>query len=470
MPMCMLAQEYFTGCLINEEAYNALPQKKENLTRDYEILPPSYSLKQYCPTPNNQSSYSTCTAWSSAYAARTIAEAVAYGWKDKEKITQESFSPIYIYAKIKERDDNCQSGTYINKALEIMKNEGVAKYKSFDVKCASYTPYSLKEEAWQYKIDDYLTLFDSDSPYSIKVRETKKAIYQDRPVIIGMKCYTSFSNATDIWNGRTDIDRGNHAMCVIAYDDNKNGGSFQLMNSWGLGWGNGGFTWVTYNDYYRCVREAYTIYVKKKELPKPQPKPEPQPQPKPEPPPEPIKSVNLGGEIHYHLTAEGKKGDEMYVQIHSEKVIPYYRMEKGYESGSRYRIYISNNEPAYVYVIGSDLKNSVSLAFPLDDKTSALIDKSSNIAIPDEKWSIEMDTTVGTDYVCVLYSESALPIHDIVKKVKEASGNFYDKIKFALSDDMIPTKETNYSQNVIRFDVKGAKKTVVPVIVEIEHK
>jgi hypothetical protein len=462
MPMYILAQEHFTGCLLDEEAYNAIPQKKENLTRDYEILPSSYSLKQYCPTPNNQSNYGTCTGWASAYAARTIAEAVAYGWKDKEKITLESFSPIYIYAQITERNDDCKSGTYIHKALEIMKNEGVAKYNSFNVKCASYIPYSLKEEAILYKIDDYYTLFYSDSPYSKKINETKKVIYKDNPVIIAMKCYGSFSNATDIWNGRTDSDKGYHAMCVIGYDDNKNGGSFQLINSWGLGWGNGGFTWVTYDDYYRYVNNAYAIYVKKKELPKPKPDPQPTP--------EPIKLANLGGEIRYHLTAEGKKGTEMHVQLYSEKTIPYYRMQKSYESGSRYRIYISNNEPAYVYVIGSDLKNSVSLAFPPDDKTSALIDKSSNIAIPDETWSIEMDNTIGTDYVCVLYSENALPIHNIVKKIKEASGNFYDKIKFTLSNNIVPAKEIIFSQNVIRFNVKGTKKTVVPVIVEIEHK
>jgi hypothetical protein len=458
----MSAQEYFTGCLIDDEAYNAIPQKKENLTRDYEILPSSYSLKQYCPTPGYQSMYGTCVGWASSYAARTIAEAVACGWQEKDKIMQESFSPIYIYAKIADRNDNCQSGAYIHEALKTMKNEGVAKYNSFNVKCASYVPSSLKEEARQYKIDDYYTLFYRDNPYSKKVNETKKAIYKGRPVIISMNCFSSFNKATDVWNGHADYEEGGHAMCVIAYDDSKNGGSFQLINSWGRGWGNGGFTWITYNDYHRHINYAYAIYVKKKALPKPQPKPQPVP--------EPVKSVNLGGEIHFHLTAAGKKGDEMYVQLNSEKTIPCYRMKKSYESGSRYRIYISNNEPAYVYVIGSDLSNSVSLAFPPDDKTSALIDKSSNIAIPDETWSIEMDNTIGTDYVCVLYSENALPIHNTVKKIKAAAGNFYDKIRFALSADMISAKEINYSQNVVRFDVKGTGKTVVPVIVEIGHK
>jgi len=124
-----------------------------------------------------------------------------------------------------------------------------------------------------------------------------------------------------------------------------------------------------------------------------------------------------------------------------------------------------------VYVIGSDLKNSVSLVFPPNDKTSpALIYRSNNIAIPDEKWYIQMDNTVGTDYVCVLYSAKDLPIHYIVDKIKNAPGSFYDKVKTVLSSDLVPDREINYDPNNIRFSVKGTRKSVVPVIAEITHK
>jgi hypothetical protein len=127
--------------------------------------------------------------------------------------------------------------------------------------------------------------------------------------------------------------------------------------------------------------------------------------------------------------------------------------------------------PAYVYVIGSDLQNSTSIIFPPDNKISpALTYKSNNIAIPDENWYIEMDYTIGIDYVCVLFSENELPVNNIVKKIKDGSGNFYDKIKYALSSDIVPAKNINYSKNNISFDISGTKKTVVPLIVEILHK
>ena len=461
----LLAQEYYSGCLINDSAYNAIPRKVTYLTRDYTIMPTSYSLKPYCPIPRNQNPYGTCTAWATAYAARTIAEAVANDWQNKEKITQEAFSPLYIYSKVKRQDDeNCRYGVFIEDALKTMATDGVVKFKSYNVNC-SPVPESLMQEAQQYKIEGYFTLFNSTNSSSSKIEETKKAISQNKAVIIAMRCYDSFYHVTDVWNGTADKDRGYHAMCVIGYDDNKNGGSFQLMNSWGTNWGNGGFSWVSYDDYCKNVNYSYVMDVRKKVMPT-----STNPgltQSNTERFSEPTQSINLEGKLNFKLSTK----DEMHPKFYSNNAIPCYRMTGSYISGTRYRIYVSNNEPAYIYIIGSDLTKSVSLVFPPTMQISpALIYQSNNIAVPNEEWYIEMDNTAGTDYVCVLYSATDLPIYDLVEKIKNAPGSFYDKIKMTLSSDIVPMQEINYDQDTIHFSVKGAKKTIVPIIVEITHK
>ena len=68
----------------------------------------------------------------------------------------------------------------------------------------------------------------------------------------------------DIWNP-TDNDLnmngfGGHCMCVIGYDDYKEGGAFQIMNSWGNDWGNQGVAWIPYNVFEKFVVEAYGVY------------------------------------------------------------------------------------------------------------------------------------------------------------------------------------------------------------------
>ena len=88
--------EHYIGVLLDDEAYEKIPQKATLLTRDYTILPRKHSLKQYCPMPSSQGNYGTCVGWASAYAARTITEAINNEWTDKAQINKEAFSPLFL--------------------------------------------------------------------------------------------------------------------------------------------------------------------------------------------------------------------------------------------------------------------------------------------------------------------------------------------------------------------------------------
>ncbi len=50
-----------------------------------------------------------------------------------------------------------------------------------------------------------------------------------------------------------------HAMCLVGYDDNKFGGAFEVMNSWGTDFGDNGFIWIKYDDFIQYTRELYKI-------------------------------------------------------------------------------------------------------------------------------------------------------------------------------------------------------------------
>ena len=465
--LTLQAQEetFFSGLIINDSAYAQIPQKPELLTRSYAVLPTSYSLRPYCPEIKSQGLYGTCTGWATAYAARTIAEAAANDWQDSAFITREAFSPLFVYALIKSNNDlNCQRGTQLNSAFEILKGKGVVKHNDFALDCPSSVPRELYSIAASHTIDNYFTLFSDRDSYEKKINTTKKSIVENRPVIISIRLFTSFHAVDEeVWSGTPDVNRGYHAMCVVAYDDNKYGGAFLLMNSWGSYWGIGGFKWIRYSDYSQYVNYAFEMYVKKKELFDPVQPVTPQPKPVRKQ----SELVDLAGELRFILST----GEEMRPNLQFGRTIPYYKLEGSYISGTRYRLYISNKEPAYVYVIGSDLKNSVTKIFPPNNHISAaLVYQSNDIAIPDENWYIEMDNVIGIDYVCVLYSRDELPIDDIVKKIKAKSGSFFDKVTRVLSDKIAPAKTINYDISSINFSVRNTGKIIVPVIVEIDHK
>ena len=457
------AQEYFMGSLREDAAYERIPRVAPLLTRDYRILPTSHSLRQYCPTPGDQSTFGTCVGWSVAYHARTIAEAVAYGWTDAATVNAETFSPLFLYLQIKfSNDNNCSMGAYISRALDVSKNTGIPKYRDFNPKCATSFPSSLLQPARNYRIDDYRTLFGLRATQAEKINRVKKSLSENKPVVISMKCYRSFNNAKDRWCGTADSFLGYHAMVVVGYCNEKYGGAFELLNSWGTRWGNGGYTWVTYSDFANNVDYSYEIFVRSKIDP---PTPDPV---RPDPVPEPDRLVNLAGSVRLELST----GQEMPAALFSTFSASYYRLENKYIAGTRFRVFISNNEPAYVYAIGSDQTNNPVVLFPQSGISALMPYRQNNIAIPGEHSLMQLDVSAGseTDFLLILYSHDELSVNEVVNAIKNGTGNFANRIAIALGEKMVPAREATYERNAMRFRVRNTERSVVPVIIEINRR
>lgn len=437
--------EFGTGCL-PEPHPEQLPQQAELMSRDFENLPSSYSLVPYCPTPQTQGQFGTCTSWASAYAFRTILEAVKYNWTSKEKITSEAFSPIFIYAQIKDPNDSeCHKGSHISDAMNRMKNVGAAKKRSFNVMCASRIPDDVMYSAAAYKIGNYTSLvtYGQFMMEGVKISRIKKAIYNKQPVVIAMHIYPSFNNCKDVWDGNLTGKSGYHAMCVVGYDDTRYGGAFLIQNSWGENWGNGGYVWVRYKDFCLTVDQAFTGVLDLT--------------------PSPINKNDLAGSIELKLST----GGTMLPVLTEDKSM--YNIRGSYISGTRYRLYLTNNEPAFVYILGYDTNGNASLVFPPKDNISpALTYKNSHITIPDEKWYIEMDNSTGTDYLCVLYSKKELNIQQVIQSVRTGNGTVAERIKKALGSAMASPSEINYTNGSMSFKAHTSG-TVVPIIASIKH-
>jgi hypothetical protein len=435
-----------TGLNFNDEQYEQ-DLKKATLTRSLygSSLPASASLKKYAPTPLSQGSYGTCVGWSAAFCAFTITEAKNNGWNDKSVINANTFSPGFVYNQIKMSSDvGCTYGSSISDALEVMKTKGVPKYSDMNISCPSSIPLDVFNKAQNYKIKDYAKLFDMYDIESIKTQAVKKSISESKPVVIGMKCPTSFNNPKGYWVPTEDpsANFGGHAMCVIGYDDNKYGGAFEIQNSWGSAWGNEGYIWIKYTDFQKWVKYAYELI----DIPKKQN----------------VNATDLAGAIRF-IESNGNTMSASYTGTH-------YKMRNAYKSGTKFRIYISNNEPAFVYAFGTDATQKLFPVFPHAPNVSpALNYKKNDVAIPSEDHYIEMDNTVGTDYLCVLYSLEPLDINKIHRSIETGTGNFVAKIKNALGGKLVENQSIKFNQTSVSFSAKSQGKSVVAIIVETTH-
>jgi hypothetical protein len=96
--------------------------------------------------------------------------------------------------------------------------------------------------------------------------------------------------------------------------------------------------------------------------------------------------------------------------------------------------------------------------------------KQNNVAIPDEESYNMLDETTGTSYFCFLYSKESLDIDGIMNGIEESEGSFWERLSDVLDDKRIEKENIDYSyEGKISFKAKSQDRSVVPVLVEINH-
>jgi hypothetical protein len=492
---------YPTGEIFDPETYNQLPLKAKVSTRT--LLPPRASVEQYAPTPGNQGDFMTCSAWSSAYHFRTIIEAKQRGVTDRAAIDRLAYSPTWVYEILKpEGDGACGQGLMTAKTLLVFKELGVPSYAKLPFSCYTGTQRErfarldpLMEEAARARIRDLQILFlakEGIEPTD-KIRAIKKVLAEGAPVLVSHTLYDSFHSAKDVWRTLPGEDQasdrhGSHAMVIVGYDDEKYGGAFRYLNSWGSSWGDGGYLWVPYATTGKLCYGAYQAFpfepaAPAPALPTPNPpapiaSPSPSPAPAPAPP-APVAAKAPAGSMDFVL----RDGTPMAVSRISSrnlvveddtpaaKEMSAYRMTSAYPSGTRFRFYLNTESQGYVYAFATDLTRKVNQVFPYDPGVSPLVGANSIIAFPADDKVIRMDNQPGTDYLLVLYSQQALDLDALRQKMAATPGGLTVKITAALGKALIDPSRINYESGRAGFTVMpGTSGTVVPLMIEIQHQ
>jgi Domain of unknown function (DUF4384) len=146
-------------------------------------------------------------------------------------------------------------------------------------------------------------------------------------------------------------------------------------------------------------------------------------------------------------------------------------MDRAYTEGTQFRLYLRNNEPAYVYAIAMDNTNQAVVLFPHKSNISpALNYKNNEVALPSESNFIQMDNVRGTDVFCLLYSKTPLDITAICRRLERETGTFFQRLHKTMRDKLVDRQYLRYYNQKIRFEVKSnGTGTVVPIVVEIPH-
>jgi C1A family cysteine protease len=249
-----------------------------------ESMPSAFSLKKFVPPVGDQGDKGTCVGWATTYAGMTILENIELKREGAKLNTNDCLSPQMTYDICRfSSDSSCENGTYVKAALNVLTNFGTTTLADYPYQCAQIdqnrigvqrlyndsssvqSVMSLLKKARTRRLEGYIPIGGANI-----IENVKYYLSKNMPVVIAAEMYNSIqSNSVNgVWNGAMDSYPGGHAMCVIGYDDKKEGGAFEILNSWGDDWSASGFVWFRYADFAKVVDEAYALKGIKRELEK----------------------------------------------------------------------------------------------------------------------------------------------------------------------------------------------------------
>jgi len=432
------AQRHGTGLIFNEENYAKAKVRANLNAQNFDSLPQYYSLKKFCPRPGNQLQLNTSPAWATAWSALSILQAQSSS--DAKSI---ELSPAYLYHRIKQLDDRtCIGGIDLYDALQFIRINKLELFDDFKEFCAGNLPRSvLTNQSDMFR--DFRKLFSEKAEFNLKINSVKKSLTQNLPVVIGMHCPPSFYTAKDYWNPHEMMSKDfpGHALCVVGYDDEKYGGAFEIINSWGSEWGNEGFLWIPYKDFIRFTRNAYEVFYVNAHK----------------------HSSRISGSIQLVLRTEG----EVPLQCIEPGV---FTSVKPFDNHSYFRVYLSNEMPVYVYLFGVDDQNNFFKVFPdADSISAALVYDSGPLAVPGQDKYIQVTGVPGKENLCILYSKRPINYENLMSNLIKYPGRLDENLDALLEGKIIGPEKIQWEPDGIKFSLKSDEDSIVFIQIHLKH-
>jgi hypothetical protein len=223
-------------------------------------IPASKDLRSSWWAVANQGSTGSCVGWATADSV------LRWHFVKAGRIAREELlSPRFVWMASKETDPFITrpttfietEGTSLKSALDIARKFGVVHDSVLSFRSGrlyagqANTFYAV---AAQLKVLAYFNLGTNQTNWRIWLA-TKGPILTRLNVDDGW--YAATDNAGNLDEYLPDTSRGGHAVAIVGYRP----GRFIVRNSWGTGWGDGGFAYASLGYAQEAFTEAYGVEV-----------------------------------------------------------------------------------------------------------------------------------------------------------------------------------------------------------------
>ena len=211
-------------------------------------------------TPCDQGTLNSCVGWAGAYGLMTyLASNAIDGWGDREWADRH-FSPSFVFNQVNsyrmgnpfEYSSCQQAGADWHVALKLLRDTGCCTWADmpYDKRdCASQPGTGAVGSASDFTIDHF------DNPEG-DLTAALSLLARDIPLFVVVQTGEAFNElgAGEVLS-EVDTEGGLHAVLVVGYDDDRR--AVKFMNSWGTGWGDGGFGFISYDIWSEIAYDVY---------------------------------------------------------------------------------------------------------------------------------------------------------------------------------------------------------------------
>jgi parallel beta-helix repeat protein len=213
------------------------------------------------PPVGNQQSQGSCTAWAIGYYHATYIE----NRQNPIDLTnpENQTSPAFLYNVA---NGGINGGSYMEDVADLLISNGACSMAEQPYDTNDYTSWPSEDWIWVSGMkrkaisQNWLNLAQPSGMDAIKAH-----LDAGNTATTGISVWRNFDYIEDFNNTyssseRYGTDRGGHIVTICGYDDDKptadGMGAFRMVNSWGTGWGEAGYWWMT----YEAIVDGYLGY------------------------------------------------------------------------------------------------------------------------------------------------------------------------------------------------------------------